>query len=110
MDSKEHSKFTGSKATISPKVKGKISAYDDYIDGWNLELVRGAKIVQKWRGSDWPEGHYSTATFQLKKSKAGTTMNLTQTEVPEVQFDDISSGWIEHYWDKMQTYFDESPE
>lgn len=66
MDSKKHSKFTGAKAIISREVGGKINAYDGYIEGVNVELVPDKKIVQKWRGSDWPEGHYSTATFELE--------------------------------------------
>ena len=61
MDSRKHSKFTGAKASISLKVGGKFTAYDGYIDGINVELVKDKKIVQKWRGSDWPENHYSTA-------------------------------------------------
>ena len=105
MDSARHSRFTEGKATISRKVGGKISAYDDYIDGWNVELVPDRKIVQKWRGSDWPEGHYSTAVFELRGTKGGTTLTFTQTEVPEEQFKDISDGWVEHYWEKMKVTF-----
>ncbi len=67
MDSRKHARFTQAKARISRKVGGKICAYDGYIDGTNLELIPDAKIVQSWRGSDWPEGHYSRATFCLKK-------------------------------------------
>jgi activator of HSP90 ATPase len=106
MDSSRHSKFTGEKAAISRDVGGKISAYDGYIDGWNVELAPDKKIVQKWRGSDWPENHYSTAVFELKKTKTGgTVLTFIQTGVPKDQFQAISDGWVENYWDKMKGMF-----
>ncbi|MDO8428467.1 MAG: SRPBCC domain-containing protein [Candidatus Diapherotrites archaeon] len=101
MDSKQHSEFTESKCTISRKINGKISAYDGYIEGKNLELVKDKKIVQEWRASDWPEKHYSQASFELAKAKTGTQLKFTQTNVPKEQFEAISDGWKEHYWNKM---------
>jgi activator of HSP90 ATPase len=108
MDSKKHAKFTGGRASISPRVGGRISAYDGYIDGINIELVRDRKIVQAWRGSDWPEGYFSKAIFTLAKIKAGTRLTFSQTGVPEEQVEAIREGWIEHYWEKMKKFL-ESP-
>src|SRR3989338_6505060 len=78
MDSKRHEKFTGAKASISRKVGGKVSAYDGWIEAENVELIPDKKIVQKWRGDDWPEGHFSVATFELKKIPQGTELAFTQ--------------------------------
>lgn len=102
MDSKKHSRFTESEARISRKVGGKVSAYDGWVEAYNLELVPNKKIVQKWRGADWPKGHYSIAKFVLKKTKTGTTLAFTQTSVPIDVYDDIKDGWKEHYWEKMK--------
>ena len=102
MDSKKHVKFTGSSAKISRKVGGKISAYDGYISGENAELVEDKKIVQFWRGSDWPEGVFSRVTFLLKKVKRGTTLTFTQTGVPEEQYSSIKKGWMDFYWKPMK--------
>jgi activator of HSP90 ATPase len=102
MDSRKHSKFTGSKASISRRIGGKFTAYDGYIEGFNLELVPDEKIVQSWRGSDWPEGHYSKATFALKKVEGGTRLVFTQTNVPEEQYEPISQGWRDYYWRPMK--------
>ena len=98
MDSKKHSGFTGEDAKISRKVGGKFSAYGRYITGKNLKLIADRKIVQKWRGSDWPQGHCSTVTFTLKKIPGGTELMFLQTEVPEEFLMDISDGWTEFYW------------
>ena len=102
MDSRKHSEFTGEKADISREVGGKIAAYDGYISGHNTELVQNRKIVQSWRGSEWPEGHYSSAKFELEEVEHGTKLTFTQTDVPDDQYDSISEGWIEQYWDKMK--------
>src|SRR3989338_1897135 len=102
MDSKNHTKFTGSKAKISREVGGKFSAYDGYLEGVNLELVKDKKIVQKWHGADWVEGIYSKATFSLKPVKSGTKLTFTQTGVPQEHRKSISEGWHEHYWEPMK--------
>lgn len=106
MNSRKHAAFTGSKASISPKVGGKFKAYDDYISGTNLELVLGKKIVQSWRGSDWPEGHFSKATFALRAVKGGTRLTFTQTGVPTEQYAGIKKGWIDFYWEPMKAILD----
>jgi activator of HSP90 ATPase len=102
MDSKKHAQFTGGKAVISRKVGSKFSTFDGYAEGTNLELVPDKKIVQKWRADDWPEGHYSTATFLLEAVSGGTKLTFTQTDVPDDQYDAISDGWKEYYWAPMK--------
>ena len=102
MDSEKHSIITGSEAEISRKMGEKISAYEGYIIGENVVLVKDKKIVQKWRGSDWSEGHYSEVTFELEKTEDGTKLIFTQISVPEEEFEDVSKGWYEFYWDPMK--------
>lgn len=102
MDSRKHSVFTGTKASISRKIGGEFTAYDGYIEGVNLELVPDQKIVLSWRGSDWPAGHYSRATFSLKAVEGGTRLTFTQTDVPEEQYEPISQGWRDYYWKPMK--------
>jgi activator of HSP90 ATPase len=102
MDSRKHARFTGAQARISRKAGGKFTAYDGYIEGVNLNLVPDKKIVQSWRGSDWPENHYSMATFSLKKCKNGTRLTFTQSGVPDQYYHDISQGWRDYYWKPMK--------
>ncbi len=105
MDSRKHSAFTGEKASISRRVGGKFTAYGDYIEGKNLELVPNKKIVQAWRGSDWPEGHYSRTTIALKAVKGATRLMFTQSGVPDEQYKSISQGWKDFYWKPLAKYF-----
>lgn len=102
MDSRTHSQFTGSPARISPRVGGRFTAYDGYAEGRNLELIPGRKIVQSWRASDWPEGHYSTVTFALARTGAGTRLTFTHSGVPNDQVAPVRQGWIEFYWEPLK--------
>lgn len=108
MNSKIHSKFSGDSARISTKIGGKFTAYGSYISGTNLLLKENRKIVQSWRASDWPIGHYSKATFSLMKTKTGARLTFTQTGVPADFYESIKEGWIEFYWDPMKVMFQKS--
>jgi activator of HSP90 ATPase len=105
MDSKKHSDFTGGKAVMGSKVGDDIMAYDGYITGKNKELIVGKKIVQSWQADGFPEGHYSEITYELNSVDGGCEITFTQTNTPDDKFDDLSNGWKEHYWDKLNKYF-----
>jgi activator of HSP90 ATPase len=102
MDAKIHAEFTSGEVTISRKLGGKFSTFDGYAEGINVELEQDKKIVQTWRAEDWPEGHYSRATFSLTKVAGGTKLTFTQTGVPSDQYDDIAQGWKDYYWAPMK--------
>jgi activator of HSP90 ATPase len=106
MDSRTHAKFTGAPAKISTKVGGKHSAHGGYCEGVNLELKPGKKIVQIWRGSNWPEGYYSTITYSLTSAGKGKTrLSFTHNGIPETELESIKKGWIAHYWQPMEQMF-----
>jgi len=105
LDSKKHSAFTQSKCVIGKKAGDIFSAYDGYIEGKNIELIPGRKIVQSWHSDGWPKGHYSEVKFEFEKTRKGTKMKFTHSAVPEDDFEEKSSGWKEHYWDKMKLVF-----
>ena len=102
MDSRKHTAFTGDTARISRKVGGKFSAYGGYCYGVNLKLVKNKKIVQTWRASDWQDGHFSKASFDLRKTKSGTKLTFKQTGVPANQLKSVKQGWIEFYWEPLK--------
>ncbi len=104
MDSKKHSKFTGSKAKIGKKVGDKLSVYDGGLHGINIEIIPNKKIVQKWQCSmkDWPKTHYSKVSFSFKKIKEGTSLTFIQTGVPDKCASSINKGWKDYYWNPMK--------
>ena len=102
MDSRKHTRFTGAPARISRRPGGKFTAFDSYISGVNIELVPDKRIVQAWRGTDWPDGHYSLVFFSLDKVREGTRLTFIQIGVPEKELKGISAGWREFYWKPMK--------
>ena len=99
MDSKQHAAFTKAPAKIEPKVGGSVSCHGGYISGTNVELVKNVRIVQAWRGKNWPTGAWSIAKFEL--APVGTTktkLTFTQHGVPEAFVKPIDDGWRARYW------------
>jgi len=105
VDSVKHSEFTGAKAEIGKEVGDKFVIYGGHLNGENKELVPNKKIVQMWRADDFPEGHFSEVTFELKEVEDGTEIDFTQTMVPEKSYDHLSDGWKKMYWEKLNKYF-----
>ena len=104
MDSEKHAAFTGHKAEISRKKGGSFTAYDGWIQGRNLEIVKDKKIVQAWRGDDWEKGYYSKAEFKLVKKGRGCKLTFTHTGVPDKHYKGINQGWNDHYWERMKKF------
>lgn len=104
-NAKKHGEITGSKVVFENKVGGKFSAWDGELEGKNLELIDGKKVVQKWRADDWPEGRYSDLTIELEAEGKGTKLTLTQENVPDDKADEIDDGWHQYYWEPMKEYF-----
>lgn len=105
MDSRRHSRLTGAAARISRKVGGTFSAYDGSLSGRNLALVPGRRIVQAWRGADWPARHHSKVTLTFARAKSGTRLALRQTGVPDELFGAYRQGWIDYYWTPLRAMF-----
>lgn len=104
MDSVKHGHLTNSVAIIDRRVGGRFSAADGYITGETLELVKDRRIVQRWRGRDWPEGHFSTVTFELQSVDGETELSLAHLGVPEAEGDMVDRGWHRYYWQPILTY------
>jgi activator of HSP90 ATPase len=102
MDERKHALFTGGSARISRDVGGTFVTNDGYSDGTNLELIQDEKIVQTWRASDWPDDQYSTLTITFSPGSSGTKLSFIQTGVPSDQYEEISQGWYDYYWNPMK--------
>jgi len=106
INAKIHSEFTGSKATGKPAVGAKFTAWDGYIFGKNLELVKGKRIVQEWKTTDWAKG-YGPSRFELtfKKVEKGTEVTMIHSDIPEEMKEELAEGWEEFYWKPLGEYF-----
>jgi activator of HSP90 ATPase len=105
LSSKEHSSMTGSPAFVSSMVGGEFNAWDGYINGKNLELVPGKRIVQSWRTSEFSDDEPdSRLEITLKPVGEQTKLTLRHTGLPP-HGGEYEQGWVDNYFTPMQEYF-----
>jgi activator of HSP90 ATPase len=105
MDSRQHTAFTGAPAKIDAKIGGRFTAWGPHLSGVTVELIKDKRIVQAWRAENWPAGHYSIVTFDLKRAGRGTGLTFTQLGVPARNRKSIDAGWKTHYWQPLKKFF-----
>ncbi|MGP8077835.1 MAG: SRPBCC domain-containing protein [Thermoplasmata archaeon] len=108
MTTRGHTGFTGAASRISGRVGGKFMAWDGYIHGTNLELIRGRTIVQAWRPTEesWPADHDSVVRFSLTPYRGGTRIRFTHSRVPSGHAGHLAKGWKDHYWAPLKAYLE----
>jgi uncharacterized protein YndB with AHSA1/START domain len=105
LDPRKHSEFTGSPATTSAKKGATFTAWEGYITGKNLELVKGKKIVQEWKTTDFPDGYpVSRLELMLTAKRGGTELKMVHSKVPAEQVAEYTGGWKSAYWDPLREY------
>ncbi|MBU2491056.1 MAG: SRPBCC domain-containing protein [Bacteroidetes bacterium] len=106
LNGKEHTAMTGGKATASKEVGGNFTAWEKYIKGKNLELVKNKRILQSWRSQEFPENSLSSLLLiKLDETPKGTKLTLVHSEIPDKQGNKYKKGWVEHYFVPMKKYF-----
>ncbi|HEX4801975.1 MAG TPA: SRPBCC domain-containing protein [Myxococcaceae bacterium] len=106
LSSSEHTAMTGSRATVEGNVGGRFTCYDGRIEGANLELEPGRRIVQRWRSTDFPaEAADSLLEVRLEPLDTGTRVAFVHSEIPEGQGTLLEEGWRKYYLEPMDRYF-----
>ncbi len=106
--SKLHSEVTGSPAKVSTRVGGKFSAWDEYITGKNLKLVKGKKLVQEWRTTEWPDDSTPSSILDitLRPTSKGTELKMVHSKIPSRELaKSYDEGWYTSYWNPMKEHF-----
>lgn len=105
LDSGQHSAMTGGEAIVSDLVGDSFTAWDGYIEGKNIELDPGSRIVQHWRTSEFDDSDEdSRLEINFKASNVGTLVTIRHSNLPEhgMQY---KMGWVENYLDPMKAHF-----
>ncbi|MBL6750436.1 MAG: SRPBCC domain-containing protein [Nevskia sp.] len=106
LDSRRHSRMTGGKAVMSLRPGARVSAWDGYISGRNLELVPGKRIVQTWRTSEFSDADAdSIIRVSLRPVRQGTRLRLRHSQVPDGHTGYELGGWENFYFKPMREYF-----
>lgn len=101
----EQRALTGVEARFEAKAGGAFSAFSGAIEGINVELVPGKRLVQAWREKHFPEGIFSMATFNLSPTPSGgTKLILTHRGVPKDLIPKIEDDWRQLYWNRIKQH------
>lgn len=105
-DSKKHSKAIGGGVVkISSRIGSSYSAWDGYITGKTLHLVKAKMIVQTWRSSDFKSSDMdSTLILWFEKKGNDAILSMVHANVPDHQYFGIKKGWDDFYWTPWKKY------
>ena|SRR5271165_7397859 len=110
-NSAEFAAATERPAEIVPTEGSAFSLFGGYIQGRQIELVPGERIVQSWRGVDWAPGTHSLVRFTLKPEGNGTRLLLDHDAYPEGPspmypswHEHLSSNWPVFYFEPLEKY------
>ncbi|MFP4448522.1 MAG: SRPBCC domain-containing protein [Bacteroidales bacterium] len=95
--------WTGYPAQMDENEGAEFSLWDGDIEGKNLEIKKNKKIVQEWYFGDQEE--QSIVTMELYKSGSGTRVKLIHTNIPDIAYENMKTGWNEYYFGNLQRFF-----
>ena len=105
LSSEGHSGMTDSSASCSADIGDEFTAWEGYIQGKNLELEYGKRIVQSWRTTEFSDSEAdSQIEVILEPVGDQTKLTLHHTGLPPhgTQYE---QGWVEAYFEPMKEYF-----
>lgn len=92
----------GAPTSISGEAGGAFSCFGGMIEGRNVELVPGRRVVQAWRVKNWDPGLYSIARFELVPEGAKTKLVFDHDGFPAEQETHLAQGWGSNYWEPLR--------
>jgi activator of HSP90 ATPase len=88
---------------IDPVPGGAFSLFGGYINGRQIELTPGARLVQVWRSEGWAAHIYSVVRFELSDQRDGARLVFDHTGFPNDDAAGLATGWHHHYWEPIAT-------
>lgn len=105
-DQKHFAAFTDAPADCLTEAGAVFSLFGGHIEGFNLQLVPGKRLVQAWRAARWDDGVYSIVRFDLEKDGDKTVINFEHSAVPDNEMNHLEAGWHKMYWVPLNTYLE----
>jgi|SRR6516162_3876526 activator of HSP90 ATPase len=105
LDSRKHTRSTGVAAKISKKTGGKFTAFAGQLEGKNLLIVTGKRIVQLWRATHWKKDEWSVLVLTFSRVRGGAQVDLVHIGVPAHDYNGVRKGWPAYYWRPWKKYF-----
>ena len=109
-DGQKFAAATGMPAQLSDREGEAFTLFGGRVEGRQIELVPGQRIVQAWRfgathPSEWDAGVYSVVRFTLSGQQDGTRFIIDHAGVPPEWHDHISTGYPSFYQQPLERYF-----
>ena len=95
--------WTGEDVKMEPVPGTEFSLWNGSISGVNIEFEENKKIVQQWFFGEQEED--SIVTIKLHPDKKGTSVELRQTNIPDVAYENIAEGWEVDYFGSLKELF-----
>jgi uncharacterized protein YndB with AHSA1/START domain len=101
---------TGMSAEITDREGDAFSVFGGRVEGRQIELVPGHRVVQAWRfgtahPSAWDPGVYSTVRFTIEPAGEGTRLVIDHAGIPAEWIEHISGGYPTFYQDPIAKFF-----
>lgn len=97
--------WTGETAEMSTVPGSEFSLWNGSITGRNLEFIPEKEIKQQWYFGTQEAA--SIVTIKLHADKKGTSIEIRQTNIPDEDYNNITSGWKENYIGALQDFYNE---
>jgi len=104
VDSHKHSQSTGMPAHVSRKAGRRFKAFGGMIEGKNLLVVPGKRIVQLWRAAHWKKDDWSVLVLNFSPVAGGAQIDLVHVGVPHYDHKGVREGWPKYYWRPWKKY------
>ncbi|MCF8285090.1 MAG: SRPBCC domain-containing protein [Sphingobacteriales bacterium] len=102
--------WTGSPAEMSTVPNSEFSLWDGDICGKNVEFEENKKIVQNWYFEGITDDSIVTIKLHDGKRAGSTSVELTHTNIPDDDYEDMMHGWDEYYFNALIDFFEEEGE
>ena len=101
---------TGNAAQLEAREGSAFSLFDARIEGRQIELVPGERVVQAWRFGQahpdvWDPGVYSIVRFTMTAEGGRTRFVVDHDAIPAEWHEHLESGYPIFYAEPMARYF-----
>lgn len=99
-DPREINNWNGGPAKMKAEKGFKFSLWGGDIHGTNSKIVNQKEIRQNWMSGKWDE--FSKVIIKLSFVNGITTIALTQSGIPNEEYNDIADGWNRYYFGEIK--------
>ncbi|MFI5096603.1 MAG: SRPBCC domain-containing protein [Candidatus Acidiferrales bacterium] len=107
LDSRKHTESTGAPAKISKRAGGKFTAFGGQLEGKNILIMPGKRLVQLWRAHHWKKEDWSVLILSFSRMAGGAQVDLVHVGVPAYDQKGVREGWPKYYWRPWKKYLAE---